>query len=121
VGQELTIGLDARSDGAQALARRVPAVTVRAVVDVARQHAGAARAPVPIAAAQAKSGGMSGGMSGRMSAGPIVDVSWSVSTVEPEEVIARLQSERVAAHAGFSHPHAAVGCAFCRRAAAVYR
>jgi hypothetical protein len=53
--------------------------------------------------------------------GPVVDVSWSVSTVEPEEVIARLQTERAAAHAGFSHPHAAVGCAFCRRAAAVYR
>ncbi len=113
MGQELTIGLDARSDGAQALARRVPALTVRAVVDVARQPAGAARAPVPIAASQAMSAGAS--------AGPVVDVSWSASTVEPEEVIARLQTERAAAHAGFSHPHAAVGCAFCRRAAAVYR
>jgi hypothetical protein len=109
VGQELTIGLDARSDGAQALARRVPAVTVRAVVDVARPHAGAARAPVPIATSQV------------LAAGSVVDVSWSASTVEPEEVIARLQTERAAARAGFSHPHAAVGCVFCRRAAAVYR
>jgi hypothetical protein len=103
VGQELTIGLDARSDGAQALARRVP----RAVAQLEQERA--ARAPMPITAAQS------------LVAGPIVDVSWSVATVEPEEVLVRLQTERMATRAGFSHPHTAVGCAFCRRAAAVYR
>jgi hypothetical protein len=109
VGEELTIGVDARSDGARRLARRVPSVTSRAFVDFARGQAGAARAPVPIMASQA------------MAAGLVVDVSWSAFTAEPEEIITRLQTERAAAHAGFSHPHTAVGCVFCRRAAAAYR
>lgn len=106
MGQELTIGTDAAQarEATQTIVRRVPApVAPRGVADdrVAR--------PVPLASSLATA------------AGPVVDVSWSVPTAEPEEVIARLQTERAAARGGFSHPHAAVDCAFCRRAVAAYR
>ncbi len=53
--------------------------------------------------------------------GPVVDVSWSVPQVSPDDVIVRLQSERAAVRGGYTHPHAAADCAFCRRAAAAYR
>ena len=106
MGQQLTIGADAVQAQSPALVRRVPApVAPRGVADDA--IARVAR-PVPISSALAN-------------AGPVVDVSWSVPTAEPEEVIARLQTERAAARGGFSHPHAAVDCAFCRRAVAAYR
>ncbi len=53
--------------------------------------------------------------------GPVVDVSWSVTQAAPEEILVRLQSERLALNGGYSHPHAGADCAFCRRAAAAYR
>jgi hypothetical protein len=104
VGHELTITADAAQAQSPPLVRRVPApVAPRGVADDRM-----ARQPVPIASSLA-------------TARPVVDVSWSVPTAEPEEVIARLQTERAAARGGFSHPHVAVDCAFCRRAVAAYR
>jgi hypothetical protein len=51
----------------------------------------------------------------------VVDVDWSEPAADPEQVITALRAERAKIHGGFSHPHTAVGCAFCRRAAAAYR
>jgi len=86
------------------MVRRVPA---RLPPAVSGDDSSASNAPVPIPASAVS--------------GPVVDVSWSVPQVEPEVVLVRLQTERAASNSGYSHPHAAVNCAFCRRAAAAYR
>ena len=51
----------------------------------------------------------------------VVDVEWSVPAADPEQLITTLRAERARIHGGFSHPHTAGGCAFCRRAVAAYR
>jgi hypothetical protein len=106
VGAALTVGDGAPIGFDPAMVRRVPArLPARGVGDDAGGAAPYAPVPVPPAAVL----------------GPIVDVSWSVPQVAPEEVLVRLQTERASANGGYGHPHAAVECAFCRRAAAAYR
>ena len=51
----------------------------------------------------------------------VVDVDWSQPAADPELVIATLRAERAQIYGGYSHPHTAGGCVFCRRAAAAYR
>lgn len=54
--------------------------------------------------------------------GEIVDVAWSPAVAnDPDLMMATLRAERAASRAGYDHPHAPVGCSFCRRAAAAYR
>jgi len=88
------------------MVRRMPArLPARGIGDDAGGNASNAPLPVPASAVT----------------GPVVDVTWSVPQAAPEEVLVRLQSERLALNRGYGHPHAAVDCAFCRRAAAAYR
>lgn len=106
MGADLTVSVDASIGFDPAMVRRMPArLPARGVGDDAGSAASSAPVPVPPSAVS----------------GPVVDVSWSVAQAAPEEVLVRLQSERLALHGGYSHPHAAVDCAFCRRAAAAYR
>jgi hypothetical protein len=106
VGADLTVSVDASIGFDPTMVRRVPArLPARGVGDGAGGNASNAPVPVPASALS----------------GPVVDVTWSVPQAAPEEVLVRLQSERLALNRGYSHPHAAVDCAFCRRAAAAYR
>jgi hypothetical protein len=106
VGAALTVSVDAPTGFDPAMVRRMAArLPARGVGDSAGSAASSAPVPVPSSAVS----------------GPVVDVSWSVPQAAPEEVLIRLQSERLALNRGYSHPHAAVECAFCRRAAAAYR
>lgn len=103
---DLTVSIDAPIAFDPAIVRRVPArVPARGVGDGSGGAASTAAVPVPASEVS----------------GPVVDVSFTVPQVAPEEVLVRLQSERAALNGGYSHPHAAVDCAFCRRAAAAYR
>jgi len=106
VGADLTVSVDASIGFDPTMARRVPARpgSARGVGD---DGSAASSIPVPVP--------------GSAVSGPVVDVSWSVAQVAPEEVLIRLHSERLVQNGGHSHPHAAVNCAFCRRAAAAYR
>ena len=106
MGADLTVSVDASIGFDPTMLRRIPAqLPARGVGDVAGGSAPAAPVPVPASAVW----------------GPVVDVSWSVPQAAPEEVLVRLQSERLAQNGGHSHPHAAINCAFCRRAAGAYR
>jgi hypothetical protein len=107
VGADLTVSVDASIGFDPTMVRRMPARprSARGVGDDLGGNASNAPVPVPSSAVS----------------GPVVDVTWSVPQAAPEEVLVRLQSERVAQNGGYSHPHAAVNCAFCRRAAAAYR
>jgi hypothetical protein len=106
VGVELTASVDAPIGFDPAMVRRMPArLPARGVGD--GSGSGASTAPVPVPPSTVS--------------GAVVDVSFTVPQVVPEEVLVRLQSERAALNGGYSHPHAAVDCAFCRRAAALYR
>jgi hypothetical protein len=103
---ELTASVDSSIGFDPAMVRRVPArLPARGVGDGSGSGASTAPVPVPPSAV----------------AGPVVDVSFTVPQVAPEEVLVRLQSERAALNGGYNHPHAAVDCAFCRRAVAAYR
>jgi hypothetical protein len=104
VGAALTAVADASIAFDPTMVRRIPA---RLPPPDVSDGGGASNVPVPVPPSAVS--------------GPVVDVSWSVPQVEPEEVLVRLQSERAALNSGYGHPHAAVNCAFCRRAAAVYR
>ena len=106
MGVALTVSVDAPIGLDPAMARRMPArLPARGVGDDVGGAASNVPVPVPPSAVS----------------GPVVDVSWSVPQAAPEEILVRLQSERLALNGGYSHPHAAVDCAFCRRAAAAYR
>jgi hypothetical protein len=108
VGVELTANSAAPIALDPAMVRRMPArLPARGVGDGSGGAASTAPVPIPPSASA--------------SWGPVVDVSFTVPQVAPEEVLVRLQSERAALNGGYSHPHAAVDCAFCRRAAAAYR
>ncbi len=104
VGVALTAVADASIVYDATRVRRVPARLPPADLT---DGGGASRAPVPVPPSAVS--------------GPVVDVSWFVPQVEPEEVLVRLQTERAALNSGYGHPHAAMSCAFCRRAAAAYR
>jgi len=107
VGLDLTARVDTLIAFEPAMmVRRMPArLPARGVGDGSGSAASTAPVPVPPSAVS----------------GPVVDVSFTVSEVAPEDVLVRLQSERVVQNGGYSHPHAAADCAFCRRAAAAYR
>ena len=106
MGADLTVSVDASIGFDPTMLRRMPAqLPARGVGDAAGGNASNTPVPVPASAVS----------------GPVVDVSWSTPQAAPEEVLVRLQSERLAQNGGHSHPHAAVNCAFCRRAAAAYR
>jgi hypothetical protein len=103
---ELTASIDAPIAFDPAMVRRMPArLPARSVGDGPSGAASTLPVPVPPSAVS----------------GPVVDVSFTVAEVAPEEILVRLQSERAALNGGYNHPHAAVNCAFCRRAAAAYR
>lgn len=106
MGVELTASVAAPIGLDPAMVRRVPArLPARGVGD--GSGGGASTAPVPVPPSAVS--------------GPVVDVSFTVAQVAPEDVLVRLQSERAVQNGGYSHPHASVDCAFCRRAAAAYR
>ena len=88
--------------------------------------------PVPVSSRRAIAEERAAGPQPR-AADDVVDVSFEpISSITPpaaadtgEEaranVIATLEAERRAEFGGFTHRHPSVGCAFCQRAAAVYR
>lgn len=106
MGAELTVTVDAPIGFDPAMVRRMPArLPARGVGDGSGSAASTAPVPIPASAV----------------AGPVVDVSFTAAQAAPEDLLVRLQSERVAQNGGYNHPHAATDCAFCRRAAAAYR
>jgi hypothetical protein len=108
VGVELTNSIDASIGFDPTMVRRMPArLPARGVGDSSGGTASTAPVPVPSSASSSR--------------GPVVDVTFTVAQAAPEEVLVRLQSERAALNGGYSHPHTAVDCAFCRRAVAAYR
>jgi len=106
VGVDLTARVDTLIAFEPAMVRRMPArLPARGVGDGSGSAASTAPVPVPPSAVS----------------GPVVDVSFTVPEAAPEDVLVRLQSERAVQNGGYSHPHVAADCAFCRRAAAAYR
>jgi hypothetical protein len=102
VGKDLTVRLDTPAqDRSRLPARPIDRVAWRESV---KPSAVETAAEAPALAAQS-----------------VVDVDWSQAVVDPERVIATLRAERTHINGGFNHPHTAVGCVFCRRAAAAYR